>query len=163
LITGPAIPLIFWVGGLLLPAWPLAAVAAAALAYGSLWHARGYTHFPGDRQRIQADRERALATRSGRVYFGALLGFGVLTRLTTPLVYALLAVAAAGKTPWVAIAAGLGFASGRSLLAVAGAVAARWTLRPADVASRITAKGYSDRILGMVAGALGLVTVLLTV
>ena len=62
-----------------------------------------------------------MSMRVGRVYFGYLLGLGVVTHLTTPLVYALLALSAAAG--WqVALALGIGFGLGRSLLAVAGAV-----------------------------------------
>jgi hypothetical protein len=108
--------------------------------------------FPLDRSGVQANRAWAMSTRGGRVYFGYLLGLGVVTHMTTPLVYALLALSAAGG--WQAgLALGLGFGLGRSLLAIAGAVLVDRGGDPGEVSTRIITPGALDRWAG-VAGAL---------
>ena len=130
----------------------------AALAL--VWHLSGGTGFPFDRSGVQANREWAMATRVGRVYFGYLLGVGVITHLTTPLVYALLALSAAAG--WqAALALGIGFGLGRSLLAVAGAVLVDRGGDPGEISTRIITPGAVDRWVGAVS-AIAVVAVAVT-
>jgi hypothetical protein len=92
------------------------------------------------------------------LYFGFLLGLGVLTRLTTPLVYALLLVVAASGSASLAVGAGLGFALGRSIPALAGIAA---TPNATAVSHWILVRGRVDRLVGVATGsALGLLLVL---
>jgi hypothetical protein len=134
--------------GVLLDGWWWALAAAALAVFALAWHLRGGGGFPFDRSGVQANREWATSTRLGRVYFGYLLGLGVITHLTTPLVYALLALSAA--TGWqVALALGAGFGLGRSLLAVAGAVLVERGGDPGDVSTRIITPGALDRWVGV--------------
>jgi hypothetical protein len=144
------------IGGLLDgPWWAILAGVLAALAL--VWHLSGSSGFPLDRSGVQANRAWAMSTRGGRVYFGYLLGLGLATHLTTPLVYALLALAAAGG--WqVALALGVGFGLGRSLLALAGAVLVDRMGDPGDLSTRIITAGMLDRWVGA-AGALAVVGV----
>ena len=121
----------------------------AALAL--VWHLRGHAGFPLDRSGVQANRAWAMSTRLGRVYFGYVLGLGVITHLTTPLVYALLALSAAAG--WqVALALGIGFGLGRSLLAIAGAVLVDRGGDPGELSTRIITPGHVDRWAGAVVG-----------
>lgn len=125
-----------------------------------VWHLSGRTGFPFDRSGVQANREWAMATRVGRVYFGYLLGVGVITHLTTPLVYALLALSAAAG--WqAALALGIGFGLGRSLLAVAGAVLVDRGGDAGEISARIITPGAVDRWVGAVS-AIAVVAVAVT-
>ena len=122
-------------------------LAVLALA----WHLSGRVGFPFDRSGVQANRGWAMSTRLGRVYFGYLLGLGVITHLTTPLVYALLALSAAAG--WqAALALGIGFGLGRSLLAVAGAVLVDRGGDPGEISTRIITPGTLDRWVGVLGG-----------
>lgn len=132
-------------------------LAAVLAALALVWHLTGRTGFAFDRSGVQANRGWAMSTRGGRVYFGYLLGLGVVTHLTTPLVYALLALAAAGGGQ-VAITLGVGFGLGRSLLAIAGAVLVDRMGDPGDVSTRIITAGMLDRWVGA-AGAIAVVGV----
>jgi hypothetical protein len=131
-------------------------MASAVLAVLALaWHVRGGAGFPFDRSGVQANRGWAMSTRLGRVYFGYLLGLGVITHLTTPLVYALLALSAAAG--WhVALALGVGFGLGRSVLAVAGAVLVDRGGDPGEISTRIITPGALDRWVGVL-GAVAVV------
>lgn len=125
-----------------------------------VWHLSGRTGFPFDRSGVQANREWAMSTRVGRVYFGYLLGVGVITHLTTPLVYALLALSAAAG--WqAALVLGIGFGLGRSLLAVAGTVLVDRGGDPGEISTRIITPGAVDRWVGAVS-ALAVVAVAIT-
>ena len=73
----------------------------------------GRVRFPGDRDGVQANKELARTGLSGSLYFGLLLGFGFLTRMATPLWYALPFLAAAGSLAG-ALALGVGVGLGRS-------------------------------------------------
>jgi hypothetical protein len=144
-----------------LPHAPVRAAAASVVLLSILWHAVGHFRFPGDRHGLQANRDRALMTRTGRLYFGFLLGLGVLTRLTTPLVYALLLVVAASRSASLALAAGLGFGLGRTIPAFVG-VAVVGASRDVFAAShRILMQGRLDRLAGVATGsALALLLIL---
>jgi hypothetical protein len=132
--------------GLLLPADVVLVVAAAVAAYALGWHAIDAHRFPGSRSGRQANRRWATRTRLGRVYFGGILGLGLATQMTTPLVYALVAFAMAVHFP-LAVAAGVGFGLGRSRPVLTGL---RWgdKVTPAAVAARFTHPARSDRLIG---------------
>jgi hypothetical protein len=92
----------------------VASVGAVAITIWSVWwHLRGRVRFPGDRDGVQANKELARTGLSGSLYFGLLLGFGFLTRMATPLWYALPFLAAAGSLAG-ALALGVGVGLGRS-------------------------------------------------
>lgn len=77
------------------------------------WHAAGKMLFPGDRSGIQANKAVARAGWIGKLYFGFVLGLGFLTRIATPLWYAIpLACASIALAPAIALGAGAGL--GRS-------------------------------------------------
>ena len=125
-----------------------------------IWHLSGRTGFPFDRSGVQANRAWATSMRVGRFYFGYLLGLGVITHLTTPLVYVLLALSAAAG--WhVALALGVGFGLGRSLVAGAGAVLVDRGGDPDEISARIITPGAVDRWVGVVS-ALAVVAVAVT-
>jgi hypothetical protein len=102
--------------------------------------------FRGSRSGWQTNRRLATETRLGRLYFGSMLGFGVATYMTTPLVYALVLYAVTVHLP-VAVLAGIGFGLGRSTPILTGFYA-RDGLTPAAVADRFTNPTGGDRILG---------------
>lgn len=145
-----------------LPQAAVRGVGGAVILLAILWHALGHARFPGDRNGWQASRERALITRTGRLYFGFLLGLGVFTRMTTPLVYALLLAVAASGSASLAVAAGLGFGLGRSIPAFAGVGAGRASGDAVTVSRQILMQGrVVDRLAGVATGsALGLLLVL---
>ncbi len=93
-------------------------VAAAAFVFCFWWYARNLYRVPLGRSSVQANKSLVRGW-SGIVYFGALLGVGLLTEMSTPLVWtgALYSVAAG---PAAAAAYGLGFGLGRSSPAIAG-------------------------------------------
>jgi cytochrome c biogenesis protein CcdA len=103
---------------------PRAASVAIAAAIGSCclsWHVLGRPRFRFRRLGVQFNRAWVQRGPLGPVYFGALLGLGIVTELSTPLVYANLALAAANGVGW-AIAAGAGFGLGRSVPPILGAL-----------------------------------------
>lgn len=144
--------------GSLLTGSVAAGIAAALAAYGLAWSAAGARRFPASRAGWQANRRIAMEARLGRVYFGAILGLGVWTQMTTPLVYALVAYATAVRLP-VALLAGVGFGLGRSRPLVTG-LRARGGLTPAAVAARFTNPSKCDRLVGCAVAAAMLATVL---
>lgn len=87
-----------------------------------------------------------MQTRLGRLYFGGILGLGIATYMTTPLVYALVLYAAAVHLPG-ALLVGVGFGLGRSRPLVTG-LWARGRLTPAGVAQRFAHLNAVDRLLG---------------
>lgn len=127
--------------------------AALALLLATFyWYARSFVRFPGDRESVQALKQRALFGRFGRLYFGFLLGIGVLTSMTTPLVYVLLFVEASLHPAW-AIAAGVGFGIGRSVPALAGVTIGGRIGGPGAAAARITTRTHADRLVGCASSA----------
>ncbi len=121
-------------------------VASAVTAYALAWHARGARTFGGSRSGRQANRRWAQQTRFGRFYFGAVLGFGVLTYMTTPLVYAGWLYAAAVGLP-ASLLAGVGFGLGRSR-PIATGLAARGRMSPAGAADFFSGLTRHHRIMG---------------
>lgn len=132
--------------GALVPATATLAAAVIAATYSLWWHASDKPTFRGSRSGWQADREIAMRTRLGRVYFGGLLGFGIATYMSTPLVYTLSFYAAATHLP-NALVAGVGFGLGRSR-PIATGLRARGGLSPAVIANRFAHPVGSDRVLG---------------
>lgn len=96
----------------------LAPVVVGGYLYSLYWHARRRLIVPFGRTSVQANRDLVRGT-PGLVYFGALLGNGLLTEMSSPLVWAGAGFAAvAGPLP--ALLYGVGFGLGRSATALAG-------------------------------------------
>jgi len=95
--------------------------AIAWIAFCLCWYAFGFTKVPLGRESIQANRQWANKGPRGVFYFGALLGIGLLTQMTSPLVLGG-ALVAASSGVWWAVLYGAGFGAGRSLPALSGAV-----------------------------------------
>lgn len=128
----------------------LLALGIALALLSSLWHLSGRDSFRGDRQRFQAKRSWVNRGRAGLFYFGAVLGVGLLTEMSTPLVYAGAALAAASG-PLAAAAYGVGFGLGRSVPPwVAVAMGDRAV--PAVVGLAFIENGHRLRWLGALTG-----------
>lgn len=96
----------------------LAPLVVAGYLYSLYWHIRGRVVVPFGRASVQANRDLVRGT-PGLVYFGALLGHGLLTEMSSPLVWAGAGFAAvAGPLPGLLY--GIGFGLGRSATALAG-------------------------------------------
>lgn len=106
--------------GLVIPHLALDAAAVAVAASACALALRGGSRFIGDRRSWQANRARALRGPVGVLYFGALLGAGLLTEISTPIYYVALLLAAANGLGW-AVIGGIGYGIGRSFPAIAGA------------------------------------------
>jgi hypothetical protein len=132
-------------GYLIPPAVALWAAIAAA-GYSLVWHASGARRFPGSHPGWQVNRQIATKTRLGRVYFGGSLGFGIVTQMSSPLVYVVALYATAVHLP-LALLAGVGFGLGRSR-PIATALRARGRMTPLTVMMRFTSSTEADRILG---------------
>ncbi len=116
--------LTYWTVGLLglMPGHSLFLILALVLLlYSAYWHAAGRSNVPMGRERFQARRDWVRRGRRGLVYFGAVLGVGLLTEMSTPLVYAGAALSA-GTGGFRGLAYGIGFGLGRAMPAWAGAV-----------------------------------------
>lgn len=89
------------------------AVAILLLIWSMIWHARRMQFVRFGLSQIQANKQTAARGVPGAFYFGAALGSGLLTKMSTPLVQvgALLAVACG---PGWALSYGAAFAAGRS-------------------------------------------------
>ena len=85
---------------LLSPSWPLHGLALAALLGALVWHVCGRHRIPWGRESVQARRPTAERGWPGLLYFGALLGVGLLTEMATPLVLAGAVMAAAQGVLW---------------------------------------------------------------
>lgn len=113
--TGAAV---FGVTGLLgevrLLATGAAALAAGAYLGAAAWYVTARRVVPFGRAAVQTSRAVAFRGRIGVAYFGALLGAGLLTEMSTPLVWCGALAAAAMGVPW-ALAFGAAFGVGRSL------------------------------------------------
>jgi hypothetical protein len=117
-----------------------------------IWHIRGRRRFALDRFSVQADRVLAGSGWHGVAYFGWILGVSIYTQMTTPLVQALVGLAAVLGVPF-GIVAGIGLGLARSLAPWRGALA-RGRSSPAVVVDRYIAKrtsGTSFRLLGVAA------------
>lgn len=109
--------------GFMLPQAVLYVAAGTLSVVAAAWHISGLRTFPGGRHDRHANRAWAHSGRVGQLYFGALMGAGLFTQMSTPLIYPTLLLSAAGSWKWV-LAAGVGFGLGRSGPAVAGALLA---------------------------------------
>jgi hypothetical protein len=100
-------------------------VFAGGLLLGLLWHA-----FRGDQllawPRRQIRREVAHHPRYGMVVYGAVLGVGVLTLVTTPLVWIGAVGVVSSGSPLIGLTYGVGFGLGR-----AAVLGAQYTLQRA--------------------------------
>jgi hypothetical protein len=108
-------------------------LAVAVLFWACQWYLRGRYHLPGGRQAVQANRNLAVRGPAGMLYFGALLGVGLLTEMSTPLVYAGAALSLSQGIGWGALY-GVGFGLGRSVPALAAALIPRRDISPAAIA-----------------------------
>jgi hypothetical protein len=142
---------LFATAGGMLPTGVLDLAAVSVAAYAFVWHARDARAFRGSLSGIQANRRLATQTRAGRLYFGFLLGFGLATYMTTPLVYSLALYVAALGMP-AGLVAGAGFGLGRSRPIVTG-LRARGRLTPAAVAAQFACLTGADRVIGCAIGA----------
>lgn len=125
-----------------------------AYAYSAYWHARGRYGFPLQRRGIQANRA-LVRGKAGPVYFGALLGAGFITEMSTPLVWAgALYAATSGIT--AAGGYGIGFGLGRSAPALAGIVLGPSITDYGSLAVRIVIDVRNRlRIVGVIGSLLG--------
>ena len=90
-------------------------VLAGGLLLGFVWHAlRGDHLFGWPRRQIR--REAALHPRYGMLIYGAVLGVGVLTLVTTPLVWVGVFGAVASGSPAIGALYGLAFGLGRTIV-----------------------------------------------
>jgi hypothetical protein len=134
-------------------------LGAVILLYGLVWHLGSRHSFPFARDGIQANRRLAACGIRGLVYFGGLLGVGLLTTMTTPLVLAGGVLTALSGPLWGA-AYGAGFATGRAAPAFAATALNRGPARltPGDLAQMFTVRGAKmSRSLG---GVVALVTLI---
>jgi hypothetical protein len=92
-------------------------VAILGFGLSLAWHIEHSGLVPFGRRSIEANG-RLVRGRPGLIYFGALLGVGILTEMSTPLVWAGVVYSAAAGLPW-AVMYGLGFGLGRSMPALA--------------------------------------------
>ena len=161
--SGAALAGVLTYGGLALVARAFDAglvvrVAAIAwIAFCLCWYAFGFTKVPLGRESIQANRQWANKGPRGVFYFGALLGIGLLTQMTSPLVLGG-ALVAASSGVWWAVLYGAGFGAGRSLPALSGAVVGLGKLDPGQVAARIISRRrtWGTRLAGGAASLLAL-------
>jgi hypothetical protein len=136
----------------------VARVAAIAwITFCLCWHALGFVKVPFGRAAIQANRRWTMKGAGGLVYFGALLGIGLLTQMSSPLVLGGAFAAASSSVGW-AILYGLGFGGGRSVPAFAGAIYGLGGKNPAELAEHMTRRGRAgvSRLAGSAASLLAL-------
>lgn len=132
-------------------------VAIAWIAFCLCWHAFGFVKVPLGRESIQANRQWARKGPPGLVYFGAVLGIGLLTQTASPLVLGGAFVAASSGV-WWAVLYGAGFGTGRSLPAFSGAMAGLGGLDPGQLAARTISRRrtWVTRLAGSAASLLAL-------
>lgn len=120
------------------------------------WHLNPKTRFRFNRQSVQANKDLARRTRWGALYFGGLLGTGVMTEMSTPLVWAGILLGATSGIV-LAIAYAAGFALGRTSPALAATAGIGRRVGPSMIANFviIDLRAYT-RWLGVAASALGL-------
>jgi len=124
-------------------------IAAVWLVVCLGWHALGRTSVPFGRHAVQANRRLARRGAWGLVYFGALLGMGVLTEMASPLVIGGAWLSIAWGMHW-GMSYGLGFGAARSMPAFRGAIAGSEGLSihlPEKVIRR--RNQFSTRVMGV--------------
>ncbi|MDP9203313.1 MAG: hypothetical protein M3P26_15470 [Gemmatimonadota bacterium] len=102
---------------------------------------KGHGPVPFGREGSQA-RRRYIATPLGQLYFGAVMGVGVLTEISTPLVFGGMAMAAFLGWPQ-AITYGAGFGLGRAAALWVGSLVARPGSLHLVAGSYLQAKRYA--------------------
>jgi hypothetical protein len=110
-------------------------VAAIGFGLSLLWHGRHSGLIPFARRSVEANKNLVRGL-PGLLYFGALLGVGVITEMSTPLVWAGAVYSAAIGLPG-AVFYGLGFGLGRSTPALVSAVRYRKDIDYAAVSAFI--------------------------
>lgn len=127
----------------------VAAVLTLVLAAtGGFWHSRRQRFQPWRKAGVQARRHLAARGAVGRAYFGAVLGVGVLTEITTPLVGAGL-VASVALGPVAGITYGVAFGIGRAVPGFVAAVSLRGD-DPKPVTEWMFGESHSTvRVLGV--------------
>jgi len=130
----------------------LVLITGACIVFSLLWHLRGSLSFPGNRVSMQVDRERTFYTPTGRFYFGAVMGVGLLTHMTTPLVYVFVLLTPSMSYVQALVIAS-GFATGRSIPILAGFMNVLKRPDPGDVSVWIVTPRVADRFLGVVVSA----------
>jgi hypothetical protein len=122
--------------GAMIP-FSLAVAIAFSLALASLvWYVRRSAIFPFSRQGAQANREWARSRPFGPLYFGGVMGIGLLTAISTPLVYVGVATSIALGSFWGLLYGG-GFGIGRAVPAFVGSLVGG-RLSPTKVANDIS-------------------------
>lgn len=135
---------------------PLRLAAFIVVALVLFWYLLRASRFPGSLQGRQANRELA-RSRPGVLYFGMLLGTGLFTQMSTPLVFAGLALSLAEGAAWGALF-GVGFGLGRSAPALAGPFLAASAVSPVTAANAVTVRFQPQaRALGLATAAATLI------
>jgi hypothetical protein len=136
----------------------LVLLAILALGLSAGWHVRGAPRVPAGRYGKQA-RRKYVGMRLGKLYFGSVLGTGILTELSTPLVYGGLMLAAVVWSPG-SLGYGVGFGLGRSVTIWIGLLS---TVRRSihDVAGAFFLARPLARWPGAVVAAFGLAALIL--
>lgn len=135
---------------------PLRLAAFIIVALVLAWYLLRASRFPGSLEGRQANRELA-RSKPGVLYFGMLLGTGLFTQMSTPLVYAGLALSLAEGAAWGALF-GVGFGLGRSAPAFAGAFLGADAVGPGTVANAVTLRyQVQRRALGLATAATTLI------
>jgi hypothetical protein len=135
LVAAVSVVAVFGAVGQFLPSRECAALALLAYLAALWWHLLKRWRFPGDRRGVQANRH-LVQGMPGRLYFGALLGAGILTEMSTPLVWSGMFFGLAGGA-LVAACYGLGFGLGRSAPSLAAVPLYRHDVDYGAVASRV--------------------------
>lgn len=154
---GVAIAIAAWAVGQLPPRPAVFVGGGVVASYALLWHLLRQPSFVGNRDGRQADKERARSPLTGRFYFGTALGIGIITYMTTPLVYGLLFIDAAVPIG-VACLVGAAFGMGRSVPAFAG-YATR--MSPGEIGAFFGRRAWLDTLVGCIVSlvVLGIVVV----
>ena len=101
------------------PAYIVAAVVY--LMWTATWYLRQLVRVPLGRDSRQSNRHFASRGVLGQIYFGGVLGVGLLTQMSTPLVYAGALLSLANGPMWGGVY-GVGFGLGRSVTPWIGAM-----------------------------------------
>ena len=131
-------------------------VAVAALVYAALWYAAGHRDFPLSRPGAQANAKKSTRGLAGSAHFGAVMGVGFLTEMSTPFVWVAVAVAAWQGPLW-GLLYGTGFAVGRSAPAWLGAILAFRHMSPGAVSLTVLRLRPHFRWPGLVVALSGVV------
>ena len=146
-VAAAAVITILGAVGQFLPSRECAILALVAYIAAWRWHLSNRWRFPGDRRGVQANKHLVRGI-GGRLYFGALLGAGIVTEMSTPLVSTGIFYGLAGGA-LVAVCYGFGFGLGRSAPSMAAVPLYRRDIDYGPVASRVV---VSMRQFGKYAG-----------